>query len=232
MNIIVKFTHFLKTGIWLIVSFLLPSVGSIFVGMILYNFQTEIIHADFGLQFLISLILAILMAFALFPTTLAALFLGYCWSFGAIFWMVLAYSMATLIAKIVFSKLVGEPMKQAISSNENGIKFKKMLHKEEKWVVFSARLSPIFPFAFTNMFFAIFNLSFKNIFIWGTLGMLPRTLLAIYVGNEAFTLNQNWKNIHLYDYQSSIILLAIAFLVLFMVSYKIKKDWNQEDKIN
>lgn len=60
----------------------------------------------------------------------------------------------------------------------------RILHKELE-VIFFAKLSPILPFGLTNLLFALSGAQLKNILLGGFLGMMPRTLLAIWSGHEA-----------------------------------------------
>ncbi|GAB3540051.1 TVP38/TMEM64 family protein [Spirosoma fluminis] len=60
----------------------------------------------------------------------------------------------------------------------------RILNKELE-VIFFAKLSPILPFGLTNLMFALSGAKLSNILLGGFLGMLPRTLLAIWSGHEA-----------------------------------------------
>ena len=58
-------------------------------------------------------------------------------------------------------------------------------HRNELRLIFFAKLSPILPFAVANLFFAMAGARFKQILAGGTLGMIPRTILAVWAGKEA-----------------------------------------------
>ena len=58
-------------------------------------------------------------------------------------------------------------------------------HQNELRLIFFAKLSPILPFAVANLFFAMAGARFKQILTGGTLGMIPRTILAVWAGKEA-----------------------------------------------
>lgn len=58
-------------------------------------------------------------------------------------------------------------------------------HRNELRLIFFAKLSPILPFAVANLFFAMAGARFKQILAGGTLGMIPRTILAVWAGREA-----------------------------------------------
>jgi len=58
-------------------------------------------------------------------------------------------------------------------------------YQNELRLIFFAKLSPILPFAVANLFFAMAGARFKQILAGGTLGMIPRTILAVWAGKEA-----------------------------------------------
>jgi uncharacterized membrane protein YdjX (TVP38/TMEM64 family) len=58
-------------------------------------------------------------------------------------------------------------------------------YKNELRLIFFAKLSPVLPFAITNLFFAMAGARFKQVLAGGTLGMIPRTVLAVWAGKEA-----------------------------------------------
>lgn len=61
----------------------------------------------------------------------------------------------------------------------------RRFYKNELRLIFFAKLSPVLPFAITNLFFAMAGARFKQVLVGGTLGMIPRTVLAVWAGKEA-----------------------------------------------
>lgn len=61
----------------------------------------------------------------------------------------------------------------------------RRFHKNELRLIFFAKLSPVLPFAVANLFFTMAGARFKQILAGGTLGMIPRTILAVWAGKEA-----------------------------------------------
>ena len=61
----------------------------------------------------------------------------------------------------------------------------RRFYKNELRLIFFAKLSPVLPFAITNLFFAMAGARFKQVLTGGTLGMIPRTVLAVWAGKEA-----------------------------------------------
>ena len=50
------------------------------------------------------------------------------------------------------------------------------------------------PFALTNLVFSLMGIQFKNVILGGFLGMIPRTVLAVWVGMEAKEISQLVQN--------------------------------------
>jgi uncharacterized membrane protein YdjX (TVP38/TMEM64 family) len=61
----------------------------------------------------------------------------------------------------------------------------RKFYRNEMRLIFFAKLSPVLPFAITNLFFAMAGARFKQVLAGGTLGMIPRTVLAVWAGKEA-----------------------------------------------
>lgn len=61
----------------------------------------------------------------------------------------------------------------------------RRFHQNELRLIFFAKLSPVLPFAVANLFFVMAGARFKQILAGGTLGMIPRTVLAVWAGKEA-----------------------------------------------
>ena len=50
------------------------------------------------------------------------------------------------------------------------------------------------PFALTNLVFSLMGIRFKNVILGGFLGMIPRTVLAVWVGKEAQQISRLIQN--------------------------------------
>lgn len=61
----------------------------------------------------------------------------------------------------------------------------RRFYKNELKLIFFAKLSPVLPFAITNLFFAMAGARFRQVLAGGTMGMIPRTVLAVWAGKEA-----------------------------------------------
>ena len=61
----------------------------------------------------------------------------------------------------------------------------RRFHENQLRLIFFAKLSPVLPFAAANLFFSMAGARFRQILAGGTLGMIPRTILAVWAGKEA-----------------------------------------------
>ncbi|MCY7351226.1 MAG: VTT domain-containing protein [Cytophagaceae bacterium] len=133
---------------------------------------------------------ALTMAFALTPTTLVALMSGYFLGWASTGPVVLAYSLASLIGYEVARRLDGGKLLTWLEQNHRARQVMARLRQREFSVIFLARLSPVLPFAVTNVLFSVSGTSRRNFLVAGLLGMLPRTMLSIWAGSQTNTIRR------------------------------------------
>lgn len=155
----------------------------------------------------------LLMGFAFCPTTFFALFIGYLWGFQSFLPFVISYSLASLIGFGLGKFMNGDAIIQILVRKFKMANFlENVQHESFSWV-FLTRLSPVFPFAITNAVMAFIGVNLKNFWIAGTLGMLPRTLLAFWTGVEAENIQSlltNSRKSSWEDYMSLALLILSA----------------------
>jgi len=165
-----------------------------------------------GIDLLVFWCLAIfIMGLAFSPTTFFALFTGYIWGLNGIIPLIIAYSIASLLGFFVAKLLKGDAILSFIKSKFKTASFLDHVQSNSFSWVFLARLSPVFPFAITNAIMAFLGVSASKFFIAGTLGMLPRTLLAVWTGMQAKSIEYLWSNPPIAHWQDFV---SLALLVL------------------
>lgn len=88
----------------------------------------------------------------------------------------------------------------------------KKFHQNELRLIFFTKLSPVLPFAVTNLFFAMAGARFRQVLAGGTLGMIPRTILAVWAGKEA-------QNIaYLLDHPNEGLWTKVIIILLIIIS--------------
>ena len=157
-----------------------------------------------------------------FPTTFFALFSGYMWGIKAILPIYIVYLLASMLGYGVAKLIKGDRFLQYLKSHAKVDAVLSNVHKNSIYWVFLVRLSPVFPFAITNTFLAYLKVNLKSFIIGGSLGMLPRSIMALWIGSQAATWEGLLKNPDKIGFQN-IASLGLLILSGFGMYYLIKK---------
>jgi uncharacterized membrane protein YdjX (TVP38/TMEM64 family) len=135
---------------------------------------------------MIFVVLYILACVLLFPA--AILTLGAGAVFGVVEGFIAVLSGATLGATCAF--LVGRYLTRdwvarRIAGNEKFKAIDEAVAREGWKIVFLTRLSPVFPFNLLNYTFGLTRVSLKHYFFASWLGMIPGTMMYVYIGSLA-----------------------------------------------
>ncbi|WP_157637688.1 TVP38/TMEM64 family protein [Flexithrix dorotheae] len=125
------------------------------------------------------------MAFAITPTTFISILSGYFLGWLSVPFVVFSYLGAAIIGYFIAKKIDGGRFIKSLDAIPGIESVLKNLKDRELYITFLAKISPILPFALSNFLLSIGGANLKNFTIGSLLGMLPRTALAIYLGNEA-----------------------------------------------
>jgi uncharacterized membrane protein YdjX (TVP38/TMEM64 family) len=132
--------------------------------------------------FIYSILAAVLMGFALLPTTLTALASGFFIGWIGFPFLVLAYSLASVIGYF-FGKCSNTGLLEILYSKNPGLRAElESRQAKEGSLVFFVRISPIIPFAISSFIFASMQISLRKVLLYGIPGMLPRTLISFGTG--------------------------------------------------
>ena len=85
-------------------------------------------------------------------------------------------------------------VRQRPFSNQRVREILENIKEQELKIIFFAKLSPVLPFALTNFVFALSGAKLKNILLGGFLGMIPRTVLAVWTGHQAKEIRKLLEN--------------------------------------
>lgn len=181
---------FLET-LYLIWMGALPVLSSLLLGY--FALANPSFFTSFSLmEFVLFWISAVfIMGLALCPTTFLAMFTGYVWGWSGLFPLIIAYAIASLLGYALARKMKGDALIDLIRVKFNAADFLSNVQAQSIAWVFLARLSPVFPFAITNALMAFLGVPLRQFFVGGTLGMLPRTLIALWTGMQA----ASWANL-------------------------------------
>lgn len=131
--------------------------------------------------------IAIYMVATVFFFPASILTLGAGVVFGVVLGSLYVFIAASIGASLAF--LVGRYVargwvEQKIQGNQRFKAIDKAVAEEGVKIVLLTRLSPIFPFNLLNYAYGLTKVSFKD-YVIGTLGILPGTIMFVYVGSLA-----------------------------------------------
>ncbi|ADQ18562.1 TVP38/TMEM64 family protein [Leadbetterella byssophila] len=169
---------------------ILPLLSSSYLTYYLFQHQEIIAEWGFNTWLLYSFLLAVLCAIAIIPPTLLALVMGFFAGWKA-FPLLVLINMLAIVLIYGFSRLVDFSfVRNWLNKDPKVVQVMNRIREDELKVIFFTKLSPLFPFAVTNLIFAASGAKFRSILVGGFLGMIPRTLLAVYVGTQGKELQQ------------------------------------------
>jgi uncharacterized membrane protein YdjX (TVP38/TMEM64 family) len=218
--------------LYLLTTLVLPISVSSYAGI--YLISHEQMFLSFGLQewTLVFLITSFTMALALTPTTFVALTSGYFLGFACIPGLILSYTFASFLGYTIAKNIGGAALKTSLIVEPKLKLIVNGLHDYENSIIFLTRISPILPFALINGVLGILACNIQKFIIIGTLGMLPRTLLFIFVGKEVnniIMLFKSGKSMSIAQY-SFYVLLGISIIGILWVMKAIAQQI--KEKIN
>lgn len=173
---------------------IVPAIGStILIG---YIYQNPHLFPSLHTitYFLVTLTAAMMMGLALCPTTLLAILSGYLWGWKVFPLLVVAYSLASLIGYFIGLKLDKNSLNILLGNYPKVQKIVTEKRHQIGTLVFFVRISPVIPFAFSNLLFASLKAGWKNVLIYGFMGMLPRTFMAFSLGLAAGSIRDAIEN--------------------------------------
>lgn len=162
-----------------------PSFVSLIVLNTLYTDPSYLGQIDFSsADFLVyyTVVTSLLMGFALLPTTFLAIFSGFAFGWLSLPFLVLGYTFATIIGYQIGKKLDKGSLGFLLANYPKAAQVITDKKNKISQLIFFVRLSPVIPFALSNLLFSLLKIDLKKVVWMGLWGMLPRTLLAFTTG--------------------------------------------------
>lgn len=130
------------------------------------------------------------MALALTPTTFIALLSGYFLGMACAPFVIIAYILASFLGYQLTHVVDNGHFIQTIKDlpggkGEKALRFLDGIQHNQFGLIIMARISPVLPFAIMNVLLPMAGVRLKAFLLAGTVGMLPRTLLFIWLGSQA-----------------------------------------------
>jgi len=188
-----KVTRYAGAGSFLVFT-LLPLLSSSFLTYLLYAHQASLGELGVGQWILFSFVLAVLCGIAVIPPTFLAIVMGYFLGWAALPLLIVINVLAIVLIYGLSRRLNLSRIESWLRDNPKRSAVLSRIRQEELKIIFFTKLSPLFPFAVTNLIFAASGAAFRNIVLGGFLGMIPRTVLAVYAGTQARGLQELIEN--------------------------------------
>lgn len=134
----------------------------------------------------ITLGLAFASAFALTPPTFLALVYGYFLGWLGLPLLLLLNLAAIGIVFFMGKKVIPRSfLTQIEAAYPAASRLLMRFHEDPVRLIFFTKLSPALPFAITNLVFTLAGARLPQMLLGGALGMIPRTMLAMWIGTQA-----------------------------------------------
>ena len=162
-----------------------PSLGSLITLNFLYNHPgilngVQFLSWDFVTLYLV--ITTLLMGLALLPTTFLAILSGFLFGWVSFPFLILGYTMATVTGYQVGKRLESGSLAFLLNQYPKAARLIEEKKDNISQLIFFVRLSPVIPFALSNLLFALLQTGLVKVLWMGLWGMLPRTSMAFITG--------------------------------------------------
>lgn len=168
----------------------------------------------------INLLFAIVLALGWMPTTFFSLLSGYLWGWTCVPYVCASYILASILGYYGSLALDNGKLVAALGERFPIQKTITRIRDAGFWLTVFCRLSPVFPFAIMNAVFAMVRYPIGIFAGGGLIGMLPRTMFAIYLGQclSHVTSMQQLRNDH--HLWASVILVIVSFVGIGWIGKK------------
>lgn len=169
------------------ITFLL--IGTSITASLVYQYEASLQQITWLSYLLLVIVSVFTMLVGFTPTSLVALLSSFLWGYAALFTVILSYMAAAWLSYAASKKIkINEILANLLAEKASAIQEK--FSQNSLLLVISMRISPIFPFVLTNLWLSLICVPLQD-FLWGSLiGMLPRTLLLVWVGSQAQAIKQ------------------------------------------
>ncbi|SMD35095.1 SNARE associated Golgi protein [Reichenbachiella faecimaris] len=125
------------------------------------------------------------MGLAITPTTFISLLGGYFLGVKAVLPVVISYQLASLVGFFLAQRMDNNARHWIQKRFPKSASIFDNVEKQPWLTTFLARISPALPFGLMNVVLAISGVRLAPFIFGGLIGMLPRTLLFIWIGSQA-----------------------------------------------
>lgn len=198
---------------------LVPLLTSSGITVLAFKFESSFDHLTWLDMTWVYALSSITMALAFTPTTFIALLSGFFVGMKSIPWLIMAYQIASLIGYSLARKIDHGSFVNSTQLYPKAHTVFNRINDNPMALVILARISPVLPFAIMNVVLSISGLSLKHFFWGGLWGMLPRTLIFLWVGTQASLLIDLFENSNqnrtLWITTATLLLISVIGLYLY-----------------
>jgi len=209
-----------------VVAVLLPIVGSLLSLYMIFTYPeiTEWINNNEMFFFMGT---AFTMAVLFTPTTFIASLSGFLFGLSSLMYVVPAYLIASLLGYVFGKHLDKGKLLKSMVEVDNKQLLKNTVESNPFWFVILCRISPVLPFGLMNLLLPTFGVKVKEFILAGTVGMLPRTVLFVWLGSAAQNLmealNSNEGEIGSRFYITALLVIVSSFGLLYLFKKKLRQ---------
>lgn len=197
--------------VWMAV---VPLLFSSYVMIFALNNEDVILNWPYTNWLLFFLATCFSMAFALTPTTFIALISGYFLGWKGLTFILAEYLVASWLGYMLANYLDQGRFLTTIKQIPKVNHFIKGLNANQFGIIVLSRISPVLPFAIMNVVLSMIGVRLKD-FLWaGFLGMLPRTIIFLWIGSQAKALREILEG----GADSNIVQLSFILLLIIFVA--------------
>ncbi|NLR95008.1 TVP38/TMEM64 family protein [Flammeovirga agarivorans] len=191
---------------------ILPIITSSSIVSLAYTYESEILAFPFSYWVMFFIITSITMACALTPTTFIALLTGYFLGWEGLFGVIPSYVIASVICYHLVKWIDQGKFASSLEKYPIATAIINTVHKSPIKIVAFTKVSPILPFALSNLMLAWAKTPLKEFVIGSFIGMLPRTIVSVWVGKSIVEI-QDLSNVN----SNTIVQLIIGGLIIISI---------------
>ncbi|MFN8353355.1 MAG: VTT domain-containing protein [Spirosomataceae bacterium] len=133
-------------------------------------------------------------AVAITPPTFLAMVMGYFLGWQSLILLFILNLLAIALVNGLTLRLDNQKLLSYLSKDPRVVGIVSRFNHNAWQLVFFTKLSPVLPFAMTNLVFSLLGVRLKTLLSSGFVAMIPRTVLGIWVGMQAQQIREAIEN--------------------------------------
>jgi uncharacterized membrane protein YdjX (TVP38/TMEM64 family) len=208
-----------------VVLVVLPLVSSSWLSWYVVRNEQQISGLQYSTWFLIAIVCCLASTVAITPPTFLALVFGYFLGWKSLPLLFFLNMTAILLVNLVFKFFKFEFSETFLGPK--AVKLLERIKQDELKIIFFTKISPVLPFALTNVVFAMSGAKTKNILLGGFMGMIPRTVLAVWSSLQIRNIKHLLENPN-QDSKSQAIIVAMFLLSVLGLVFVLQRSLSKQ----